>query len=155
MFPWKVCWPVSAVRQEPGGTRPDAGRGLPARDVLAALERAVRYGAFSLQAIATHPGGAGPAQDAAGSLADDHRTYLDRLLDGEPTPPRPTSDYQALLGEGPRRCRTNRPRHTERATPRDRRARTTAATSASMVTSTKALRTLGVAVTPEALDAAL
>ena len=34
-------------------------------------------------------------------LADDHRTYLDRLLDGEPTPPRPTSDYQALLGEDP------------------------------------------------------
>jgi hypothetical protein len=36
------------------------------------------------------------------ALADVHQTYLDQLLEGEPTPPRPTSDYQALLGEGPR-----------------------------------------------------
>jgi hypothetical protein len=35
------------------------------------------------------------------ALADDHQGYLDRLLDGEPTPPRPTSDYQALLEERP------------------------------------------------------
>ena len=35
------------------------------------------------------------------ALADDHRTYLDGLLDREPTPPRPTSDYQNLLREEP------------------------------------------------------
>ena len=38
----------------------------PRADVLAALERAVRYGAFSLAGGATHPRGAGPAQGAAG-----------------------------------------------------------------------------------------
>ena len=43
------------------------------------------------------------------ALADDHRTDLDRLLDGEPTPPRPTSDYQALLSEDPRDAETTDP----------------------------------------------
>jgi hypothetical protein len=73
----------------------------PRADVLSALERAVRYGAFSLQAIARILAARGRPKAPLDALADDHRTYLDRLLDGEPTPPRPTSDYQALLGEGP------------------------------------------------------
>jgi hypothetical protein len=73
----------------------------PRADVLAALERAVRYGAFSLQAIARILAARGRPKAPLDALADDHRTYLDRLLDGAPTPPRPTSDYQALLGEGP------------------------------------------------------
>ena len=38
------------------------------QDVLAALERAVQYGAFSLAADATYPGGTEPAQNAARSL---------------------------------------------------------------------------------------
>jgi hypothetical protein len=73
----------------------------PRADVLSALERAVRYGAFSLQAIARILAARGRPKAPLDALADDHRTYLDRLLEGEPTPPRPTSDYQALLGEGP------------------------------------------------------
>jgi hypothetical protein len=72
----------------------------PHADVTAALERAVRYGAFSLQAVQRILAARGRPKAPLDALADDHRAYLDRLLDGEPTPPRPTSDYQALLGEG-------------------------------------------------------
>jgi hypothetical protein len=74
----------------------------PRADVLAALERAVRYGAFSLAAIQRILAARGRPKAPLDTLADDHRTSLDRLLEGEPTPPRPTSDYQALLSEGPR-----------------------------------------------------
>jgi transposase len=72
----------------------------PRADVLSALERAVRYGAFSLQAIQRILAVRGRPKAPLDALADEHRTDLDRLLDGEPTPPRPTADYQALLGEG-------------------------------------------------------
>jgi transposase len=73
----------------------------PRADVLAALERAVRYGAFGLQAVQRILAARGHPKAPLDALADDHQSYLDRLLGGEPTPPRPTSDYQALLGEGP------------------------------------------------------
>ena len=73
----------------------------PRADVLAALERAVRYGAFRLQAVQRILAAWGHPKAPLDALADDHQSYLDRLRDGEPTPPRPTSDYQALLGEGP------------------------------------------------------
>ncbi len=73
----------------------------PRGDVLSALERAVRYGAFSLQAVQRILAARGRPKAPLDALADDHQSYLDRLLDGEPTPPRPTSDYQNLLGEGP------------------------------------------------------
>jgi hypothetical protein len=71
-------------------------------DVIAALERAVRYGAFSPAAVQRILAARGRPRAPLDVLADEHRAYLDRLLEGEPTPPRPTSDYQALLGEGPR-----------------------------------------------------
>jgi transposase len=73
----------------------------PRADVLAALERAVRYGAFSLVAIGRILAVRGRPRTPLDILADDHRTSLERLCDGEPTPPRPTSDYQALLGQDP------------------------------------------------------
>jgi transposase len=71
-------------------------------DVVAALERAVRYGAFSPASVQRILAARGRPRAPLDALADEHRTYLDRLLEGEPTLPRPTSDYQALLGEGPR-----------------------------------------------------
>jgi transposase len=73
----------------------------PRSDVLAALERAVRYGAFRLQAMQRILAARGRPKAPLDALADDHQSSLDRLVEGEPTPPRPTSDYQALLGEGP------------------------------------------------------
>jgi transposase len=73
----------------------------PRADVLAALERAVRYGAFSPAAIGRILAAHGRPRTPLDVLADDHRTGLERLCAGEPTPPRPTSDYQALLGQDP------------------------------------------------------
>ena len=78
------------------------GGGLPmrGRPVGAGAGRAVRR--VQPSGHAAHPRARGAAPSAAEAApADDHQSYLDRLLEGEPTPPRPTSDYQALLGEGP------------------------------------------------------
>ncbi|MDR3637857.1 MAG: IS21 family transposase [Isosphaeraceae bacterium] len=85
----------------------------PRADVLQALERAVQYGAFSLQAIVRILAARGRPKTPLDALADDHRSYLDRVLEGTPTPPRPITDYQALLGESP---------HNGEATDRERQA---------------------------------
>ena len=61
----------------------------PRADVLAALERAIRYGAFSLAAIGRILAVRGRPRTPLDMLADDHRTSLERLYDGIPTPPRP------------------------------------------------------------------
>jgi transposase len=74
----------------------------PRPDVVAALERAVRYGAFSLAAVQRILAARSRPRAPLDALSDDHQSYLDRLVEGEPTLPRPTSDYQALLGEGDR-----------------------------------------------------
>ena len=70
------------------------------QDVLAALERAVQYGAFSLGAIQRILAARSQPQTPREALADDYRTYLENLSGGEPTPPRPTAEYQALLDQG-------------------------------------------------------
>jgi transposase len=81
----------------------------PRGDVLAALERAVRYGAFSLAALQRILAVRGRPRTPLDVLADDHRSSLERLCDSTPTPPRPTSDYQALLGEDPHDAETTDP----------------------------------------------
>jgi hypothetical protein len=73
----------------------------PRGDVIAALERAVQYGAFSRGAIQRILAARSQPKAPLDFLIEDHRTYLESLLELEPTPPRPTSDYQALLGQGP------------------------------------------------------
>jgi transposase len=82
----------------------------PRADVVAALERAVRYGAFSLAAIQRILAVRGRPRTPLDVLADDHRTGLERLCDGEPTVPRPTSDYQALLGQDPHHAEATDPK---------------------------------------------
>jgi transposase len=81
----------------------------PRADVTAALERAVRYGAFSLAAVQRILAARSQPKTPLDALADDHRTYLEGLLDREPTPSRPTSDYQDLLREEPPHGGTIRP----------------------------------------------
>jgi transposase len=71
----------------------------PRPDVLSALERAVRYGAFSLVAVQRILEARSQPKTPLDALADDHRSYLESLLDSDPAPPRPTSDYQELLQE--------------------------------------------------------
>jgi transposase len=70
-------------------------------DVLSALERAVRFGAFSRAAVQRILEARSQPKTPLDALADDHRSYLDELLEIDPAPPRPTSDYQDLLGEEP------------------------------------------------------
>ena len=87
----------------------------------------MRYGAFSLAAMQRILAARGRPKTPLDALADDHRTYLDGLLDEHPTPPRPTSDYQALLGEEPHDAEADRPRP-RKTTPKAPTTRTTAAT---------------------------
>jgi transposase len=66
-------------------------------DVLAALERAVRFGAFSLAAIRRILAAQARPKRLLDELAELHKDGLDPSLRQEPIGPRPTSDYQHLL----------------------------------------------------------
>lgn len=66
-------------------------------DVLAALERAVRFGAFSLAAMRRILAAQARPKRFLDELAELHQDALDPSLRAEPIGPRPTSDYQHLL----------------------------------------------------------
>lgn len=66
-------------------------------DVLAALERALRFGAFSLAAIRRILAAQARPRPLLDELAEAQRDTLDPRLRQEPIGPRPTSAYQALL----------------------------------------------------------
>jgi transposase len=66
-------------------------------DVLAAFERAIRFGAYSLAAIRRILAATAKPRPLLEELADLHRESLDPSLREEPIGPRPTSDYQHLL----------------------------------------------------------
>src|SRR5579864_8158630 len=66
-------------------------------DGLAALERAVRFGAFSLAAIRRILAAQARPKPLLQELAELHQDALDPSLRAEPIGPRPTSDYQHLL----------------------------------------------------------
>jgi hypothetical protein len=66
-------------------------------DVLAALERAVRFGAFSLVAMRRILAAHARPKPLLDELAELHKGALDPSLREEPIGPRPTSDYQHLL----------------------------------------------------------
>ena len=63
-------------------------------DVLAALERALRFGAFSLAAIRRLLAAQARPKPLLDELAELHKDALDPSLREEPIGPRPTSDYQ-------------------------------------------------------------
>jgi Mu transposase, C-terminal domain len=69
----------------------------PRADVLAALERAVRFGAFALAAVRRILAATAKPKPLLDELADAQRETLDPSLRQEPIGPRPTSDYQHLL----------------------------------------------------------
>ena len=81
----------------------------PRSDVLAALERAVQYGAFSVQAIARILATRSQPKTPLDALAEDQRRHLPPWLDENPVSPRPTSDYQGLLSEEPHDAETTDP----------------------------------------------
>ena len=66
-------------------------------DVQAALERAVRFGAFSLAAMRRILAAQARPRRLLQELAELHQDTLDPSLCQEPIGPRPTSDYQHLL----------------------------------------------------------
>ena len=66
-------------------------------DVLAALERAVRFGAFSLTAVRRILAAQARPKRLLDELAELHKDDLDPSLRQEPIGPRPTSEYQHLL----------------------------------------------------------
>lgn len=66
-------------------------------DVLAALERAVRFGAFTLAAVRRILAASARPKPVLEELADLQRQTLDPRLRDETVGPRPTRDYQHLL----------------------------------------------------------
>jgi transposase len=71
------------------------------QDLIAALERAARYGAYSHAAVERILSARARPKSAWETLAEDERRHLPPWLDEEPVPPRPTSDYQHLSDPEP------------------------------------------------------
>jgi transposase len=68
-------------------------------DVLAALERAVRFGAYSLGAVERILAAQAQPQSVLEALADADRRRLPAHLSDNPVSPRPTTDYHRLTEE--------------------------------------------------------
>ena len=68
-------------------------------DVLAALERAVRYGAYSHSAVERILAVQARPRSILQTLAEQSRQHLQPLLDETPVTPRPTTLYQPLCEE--------------------------------------------------------
>jgi len=68
-------------------------------DLLAALERAVRYGAFSAKSIERILAVQARPKTCWDRMAEEELSHLGELLSDDPTPPRPATDYQHLLFE--------------------------------------------------------
>jgi hypothetical protein len=70
-------------------------------DLQGALERALRYGAVSSQAVERILAVGAKPKPLLEALADEEREHLDSLLNSESVGPRSTGDYQSLLFEEP------------------------------------------------------
>jgi transposase len=80
-------------------------------DVLAALERALHFGAFSFAAVQRILAATAKPKPLLQELADTQRAHLDPRLCQDPVLPRPASDYQPLLEpeHPPHDCQTPSP----------------------------------------------
>lgn len=87
-------------------------------DVRAALERALRFGAFSLAAIRRILAATAKPKPPLAELADCQRAALDPRLRQQPIGPRPTSAYQHLLE--PEKPRDEAAPQEDNASPDDR-----------------------------------
>ncbi len=65
-------------------------------DLLAALERAVRFGAYSLDAVERILAASARPQNVLDALADRERERLPEHLRDDPVTPRPTTEYRTL-----------------------------------------------------------
>ena len=71
------------------------------QDLIAALERAARYGAYSHAAVERILSVQAQPKSVLETLAEEERRHLPPWLDEEPVSPRPTSDYQPLCDQEP------------------------------------------------------
>lgn len=79
-------------------------------DLIAALERATRYGAYSHAAVERILSASARPKSVLETLAEDERRHLPPWLDAEPVPPRPTALYQHLCDpEPPHHADSNAP----------------------------------------------
>jgi len=70
-------------------------------DVMAALERAVRYGAYSYAAVERILAVQARPKSVLDTLAEEELPSLPALADDPPVSPRPSAAYQQLLDEEP------------------------------------------------------
>jgi len=68
-------------------------------DMIAALQRAVRYGAYSFAAVERILAVQAKPKTILEALSEQEREHLRPLLDDDPVGPRPTADYQPLIDE--------------------------------------------------------
>lgn len=68
-------------------------------DLLAALERAVRFGAFSAKAVERILAVRAQPKTCLDRIAEEESVRLEEILSDDPTPPRPATEYQHLLFE--------------------------------------------------------
>ena len=80
-----VCLPGTQIPDEP--------------DFLAALDRAVRYGAFSMNSVERILAVRARPKTCFDRMAEEESSHLKELLCDDPTPPRPATEYQQLLFE--------------------------------------------------------
>lgn len=65
-------------------------------DLVAALERAVRFGAFSLRSVERILAAQAQPKTPLEALGDQQQRHLRQILDDPPVPPRPTAEYEQL-----------------------------------------------------------
>jgi hypothetical protein len=68
-------------------------------DLLAALDRAVRYGAFSMNSVERILAVRARPKTCFDRMAEEESSHLKELLGDDPTPPRQAREYQQLLFE--------------------------------------------------------
>jgi transposase len=65
-------------------------------DVTVALERAARFGAFSLRSVERILAAQAQPKTPLESLGDQQQQHLQEIMEDRPVPPRPTADYEQL-----------------------------------------------------------
>jgi len=66
------------------------------QDLTGALERAARFGAFSLRSVERILAAQAQPKTPLESLGDQQQQYLRQIIEDRPVPPRPTADYEQL-----------------------------------------------------------
>lgn len=66
------------------------------QDLIAALERAARFGAFSLRSVERILAAQAQPKTPLDALDDQQQEHLRQIIQERPVPPRPTADYEQL-----------------------------------------------------------